>query len=128
MYGKAFKSMYTGSMVGAGPVKFTVWHYAITYADPPGIVELNPKLLAAIIGGCTEADIEEAIAWLCAPDPRSRSTEHEGRRLLKCGAFAYEVPTWAKYNKIRNSEDRRQQNVEAARRYREKKRKEVEQA
>ena len=106
MYGKHFSSTYTGSLVGAGLNVFAVWGYVIANTAR-GCVELNPKLLAAILGG-TEDEIRAAITCLSKPDPSSRSKEHEGRRLLKEGEFLYAVPTAETYRKIINEDDRRE--------------------
>jgi hypothetical protein len=121
MFGKIFESLFTGSMVGAGPTVFAVWSYVIAYTKPPGVVELNPRLLAVIIG-CEVGEVEKAIDYLTSPDPMSRFKEHEGRRLIRCGSFAYEVPTWSTYRAIKSAEDRKAANAEAQRRYREKQR------
>jgi hypothetical protein len=118
-YGKIFDSLYTGSMVGAGINVFAVWGYVIANAKPPGIIELNPRLLAATFG-CDVEPIVKAIECLCSPDPESRTKEHEGRRLLPEGQFLYRIPTWAKYNQIRNEVERREKNREYARAYRER--------
>lgn len=116
MFGKHFASTYTGSMYGAGPVVFAVWGYVIANAVK-GRVELNPTALAHIIG-TTSDEIERAIAYLEAPDARSRSVEHEGRRLIREGAFQFQVPTHDKYRAIRNEDDRREQNRQAKQRQR----------
>ena len=108
MYGKAFESMYTGSMVGAGLNVFAVWNYAITKAKC-GIVELNPKLMVAILGG-TIKEVESAMAFLTKPDPESRSKEEEGRRLVREGQFQYRVVNWAAYQGIKNADDLREYN------------------
>lgn len=118
-YGKIFGSMFTGSMVGSGPVVLSLWAYVIANAQPPGVVELNPKLLAYIIG-CKVEEIEAAILVLCGPDKSSRTEDMEGRRLVQEGTMQYRVVTWAKYNKVRNDEARRAQNREAQARYRKK--------
>jgi len=106
MYGKAFASMYTGSMVGAGPTVFAVWGYVIANTVKSRI-EINPTLLAAILG-TTPADVQAALDKLQAPDPDSRSGAHDGRRLLKEGAFLYFVPTHEHYRKIATEDDRRE--------------------
>lgn len=116
-YGKLFESLFTGSMVGAGPCVFAVWTYVIAHAKPPGMVEINPKILATVLG-CPEADVMGALGSLCSPDPASRSPEEDGRRLIQEGPFLYRVPTWPKYNAIRNEIERREQNREAQRRSR----------
>ena len=106
MYGKHFESMYTGSMVGSGPIVFAVWGYVISHTRD-SIIELNPVILGAILG-CPHSEIEQAISELCEPDVKSRSPEHDGRRLIKKTEFAYFVPTYLKYQNIRNEGDRRE--------------------
>lgn len=108
MYGKIFASTFTGSMYGAGVDVFAVWAYVLanTYESQ---VELNPMMLAAALGS-TPDKVEQAIAFLCAPDPRSRSKTEEGRRLIREGEFAYRVPNFDAYRKIRNEEERREYN------------------
>lgn len=118
MYGKHFQSMYTGSMVGSGPVTFAVWGYVISHVRD-SYVELNPVILAAIIG-CTPDDIDQAISALCQPDPRSRSKDYEGRRLIQSAEFLFFVPTYEKYHNIRNDEGRREYMRNYMRDYRDK--------
>lgn len=108
MYGKHFASTYTGSMVGAGINVFGVWGYVIANTVK-SYVELNPKLLAMILG-CSEAEITQAIDYLTAPDPRSRNKSHEGRRLIREGEFLYLVPTYESYRSILNQDERREYN------------------
>lgn len=124
MFGKAFSSMYSGSMVGSGAVAFAVWGYVIANARPDrklgGYVELNPTLLSAIIGEPV-ARIEEAIHNFCRPDARSRTKTRDGRRLIRQGEFAYQVVNFQKYRDIRNEEARREQNRVAQERFRAKK-------
>jgi hypothetical protein len=108
VYGKFFASTFTGSMYGAGPDVFAVWAYVIANTHDSQ-VELNPLMMAGTLGTTVER-VEAAIAYLCAPDPRSRSKECEGRRLIREGEFAYRVPTFAAYRSIRNEEERREYN------------------
>jgi hypothetical protein len=113
--------MYEGSMVGAGSVVFAVWGYVIANHVPDRVVgaqvDLNVKLLAFILGESTER-VQEAITFLCSPDPESRSKEEGGRRLVKIGEFTYRVVNGAKYRWIVSEERRREQNREAKRRQR----------
>jgi hypothetical protein len=120
MFGKFFASTFTGSMMGAGPNVIAVWAYAIAHAVK-GQVELNPRFLAAVIG-TDESSIAAAIEHLCAPDPRSRSKEHEGRRLIREGEFQYFMPTHEKYRDIRNEDERRAYNRLKQREHRAKQR------
>ncbi len=120
MYGKSFESKYTGSMVGAGAMRFAVLDFVITTQKPSreygSVVEINPVLLAAILGESVE-DVNDSINFLCSPDPKSRSKEEEGRRMVKLGEFIYRVVNGAKYRAIRDEEERRTQNREAQRRF-----------
>lgn len=122
-YGKLFSSLYTGSMIGAGAVPFALMPYIISTANPDrvhgGYVELNPVLLSAIFG-VSEKEIEAGIEFLCSPDPRSRTPDEDGRRLVKISPFAYRVVNYVKYKAIRDEEDRREQNRLAQERYRDK--------
>ena len=108
MYGKHFASMYSGSMVGAGACTFAVWGYVIAHAIDSR-VELNPRLLSAIIGEPEDA-IRATIAKLEQPDPESRSKDSDGKRLIREGQFQYFIPTWESYQVIRTAEQRREYN------------------
>lgn len=105
MYGKYFASTFTGSMVGAGSTVFAVWGYVIANCRS-GIIELNPRLLAMVLGDTPEA-VNKAVDFLCAPDPESRSKEHDGCRMISKGAFLYDVPNHSTYRKMLNEDERR---------------------
>lgn len=107
MYVKLFPELYTGSMVGAGCSVFAVWTYALANSDAGGYVELNPKLLAMVLGGSVQ-EIEQAIDFLMRPDPDSRSKTEEGRRIVKEGQFLYRLVNYEKYRAIRDKQDRRE--------------------
>lgn len=108
MYGKAYEAMYAGSMVGAGLNVFAVWNYIIAKCHF-GVIELNPKLLHAILGGKLE-EVVEAIEYLSRPDPDSRSKDEDGRRIVKEGQFQYRVVNWEAYQRMRREEDLREYN------------------
>lgn len=121
MYGKHFASLYEGSMIGAGAVVFAVWGYVIANQQPDRTVgsqvDLNPKLLAFIIGE-PQDQIDSAIKYLCSPDPKSKSKDKDGKRLIKLGEYSYQVVNGAKYRAVRDEETRREQNRQAKRRER----------
>jgi len=106
-YGKAFPEMFTGSMMGAGGTVFAVWTYAITNARKTHHVELNPRLLASLIGE-PEGAIRDAITYLSSPDPNSRSKEHQGKRIIKTGQFEYFIVNHKHWSDIRTDEERRE--------------------
>jgi len=122
-YGKIWKTMFTGSMVGAGPTAFAVMTYAIATADMRDRIDLNPTLLAAIIG-TTEEDIKKAIVYLCSEDPQSRTKNTEngktGVRLIKEGQFQYHIPNRAKYCMMQSERDAQKVSRRSSRKYRAK--------
>lgn len=124
MFGKHFESMYEGSMVGAGAMVFAVMGYVIAKWKPDkevgGQVRLNPALLGPILGE-SPASVQEAIDYLCKPDPKTSTPGEEGRRLVRIGQFDYRVVNAAKYHAMRNEEQRREQNRAAQERFRNKK-------
>ncbi len=120
MYGKAFRSMYTGSMVGAGAHVFAVWGYVIANCSRDGHVELNPILVSAVIG-CTADDVNNAVEVLTRADPDSRNKEHEGKRLVQEAAFLYFAPSYAIYREIRDDDDRKAYMREYMKQYRARK-------
>lgn len=113
-------------MVGKGAEVFAVMGYVIANMIPDRtvegrmVVELNPKLLAFILGE-PENEIVSAIELLCSPDPESRSKEEGGRRLIRAGQFEFYVVNGWKYRTRRDPLVRREQNREAQARYRAKK-------
>ncbi len=75
--------MYSGSMFGAGVHIFAVWGYAIAGKDENGIVELNPPLVAAQLGGTVE-QIQDAIDYLTRPDPNSGKRPRRAAGWSRC--------------------------------------------
>lgn len=96
-------------MFGAGPDVFAVWAYVIANAQDSR-VELHPRVLAATIG-TTPQKIEDAIEFLCSPDPESRNPEHEGRRLVRDGQFQFLVVSHSIYRGLKDEEERRAYNA-----------------
>jgi hypothetical protein len=107
MYGKHFKSMYTGSMFGAGAGVFAVWGYIISTRDPDGFIEINPDELGPKLG-MKPSEVEHALEYLTKPDPKSRSKREGGRRLVEEGHNFYRIVNHDIYLALRKSEDRRE--------------------
>lgn len=125
MYGKHFESMYTGSMRGAGPVAFAVWGWIISHQKPNTrreefTVELDPELLAFVIGKVNAEDIARQIQTFCQPDLKSRTEAEEGRKLVKLGVYLYRVVNGAMYDRLRREDERREYNRERQRELRAK--------
>lgn len=116
MFGKFFASTFEGSMYGAGADVFALWAYVISHTVNSR-VEINPVAVAPKIGISVDR-IEKALEFLQAPDPRSRSKEHEGRRMVKEGEYAFYIPNHRTYLNIRSSEDLRKYNARKQREHR----------
>jgi len=119
MYGKAFASMWVGSMMGAGAEVFALWSYCLACKTRDGFIELNPKFLSAVIG-CSEEKITSAIEYLSAPDPESRTKECKGRRMVHEGAFLYRIVNAEAYTRIQKEEHLREYYREQKRKQRER--------
>ena len=124
MYGKHFESMYKGSMMGSGLNVYAVWGYAISNCMD-SMVELHPKALALILGG-DQKIIEEAITFLCEPDPDSRHKDCDGRRLVHENAYYYSIPSYEYYSGIATEKARRDHNRKRQAEFRARKKREKE--
>lgn len=125
-FGKHFVSMYEGSMRGRGSPFFAVWGYVISHMRPDAkpatemLVDLNPEIIAFLLGEKIEV-VEKKISEMCEPDPKSRTPDLDGRKLVKLGEYSYAVVNGLTYRRIRNEEERNEyQRVKQAE-YREKK-------
>ena len=121
MYAKLFGSIYQGTLRGNahGLLVFT---NMLAHCDARGHVDIHPRMIAEEVGLSVE-QVRAALDYLEAPDPESRSPEHEGRRIVRLDehrAWGWIVVNYAKYRAIRNEEDRREQNRLAQERWRSK--------
>jgi len=103
MYGKVFSSLFSGSMYGAGAHVFAVWCFALACKDSDGFIELNPKLLAGVLGE-PEEEIARAINYLLLPDEASRTPDEGGRRMTREGQYLYHIVNHKEYTKIQDRE------------------------
>jgi hypothetical protein len=110
MYNRIYKTLFEGSMVGAGALTFAVWSYVLgkmkpSRKDAQFYVEINPVLLAAILGE-GQGEVEAVILKMCGPDESSRTKDEKGARLIREGQFLYRVVNGAKYNDLRSHDQR----------------------
>ena len=121
IYAKLFSSLYQGTLRGNthGLVVFT---NMLAHADSAGWVDIHPKAIAEEVG-LTVEQVRAAIAELEAPDPESRSPEHEGRRIILLDEhrnWGWKIVNHGKYRSIRDEADRREQNRIAQEKFRNK--------
>jgi hypothetical protein len=121
-WGKIYETMFQRSLVGSGSAVFAIWSYCIANARPPdGELELNPVLLAAIIGDDVEV-IERAIKKLCSPDNKTHTSGGNGKRLEQVRPFTYRMVNWKLYRGPKSPSELRAYYARKQREYRARKR------
>jgi hypothetical protein len=79
-YTPVFGSVFTGTLCGKWP-DTGVWVCLLALADRHGVIDTTPQYLSAVIGVSVE-DLMGCLTRFMEPDPRSRSQENDGRRLV----------------------------------------------
>lgn len=119
MYAKLFKSLWDGTMADDWHL-WSLWAFMLAHKDSAGVVDMTHEAIARRSG--IPLDIVKAgIAKLEAPDPRSRSKELDGRRIIRLDEhrdWGWEIVNAATYSEMRDPETRRQQNRDASSRRR----------
>ena len=108
MYGKVFTSIFEGSLHGQFEA-LVVMQALIVLADKDGIVDKTPEAIAAFTSYPLDF-VRKGLAQLAQPDPRSRSKELGGRRIVLIDPerdWGWMLVNHAKYRSIRNDEERR---------------------
>lgn len=101
------------------PVK-VVWITLLAMADRDGVVEASVPGLARR-ANVTIEQAEHAIARLSAPDPYSRTKEHEGRRIAELDqGGGWRLLNFEKYRAKLDAEDQRQKAAERQQRKRDR--------
>ena len=111
MYGKVFISMFDGSLATRGPWQAMVtFQQFIVLADSAGIVDMTAEAISRRTTIPLEI-INIGITALEQADTESRSPDLDGRRIARLSpdrSWGWQIVNFAKYNKIRSEEDRRE--------------------
>lgn len=78
-YTPVFDSVFEGSLCGKYP-ETAAWLFLLALADKNGHVDKSPNYISALTG-MPAADLLKCIEEFCKPDEKSRTTDHDGRRL-----------------------------------------------
>ena len=116
-YTKAFRSLLTSSVWGEPDTTRIVWITLMLEADQDGIVEASVPGLARLAVVSREA-CETALATFLAPDPDSRTKEHEGRRIAAVDG-GWVLLNHPKYRSKSSPDERRAKDAERKRQQRE---------
>lgn len=108
MYGKIFDSIYDGTLRAhwQGLVTF---QQLIILADKDGIIDMTPHAIHGRTGIPLEI-IESGLDHLSKPDPYSRSSAEEGRRIVLLDEhrpWGWRLVNHDYYNKLRSAEEKR---------------------
>lgn len=108
MYAKVFRSIFDGSLYGHFEATI-VFLAMLVIADRNGTVDMTAEKLAAECGYPLDI-VKKGIEQLQAPDPRSRTPDEDGRRivLLHESGWGWQIVNYAKYRDIRSAEERRE--------------------
>lgn len=123
MYGKVFDSMFDGTLASRGPWQALVtFQQMIVLANPDGMVDMTADAIARRTSIPLEI-IELGIAKLMEPDPRSRTPDEDGRRIVLLDDhrdWGWKIVNHAKYQAMRSAAERREylRNAQAERRAR----------
>lgn len=120
MYAKIFDQILNSSLAENFMTRH-VFMDLLVLSDKNGEVDMTHESIARRTNVPLEI-VKQAIAELEAPDPRSRSTAEDGRRIVRLDAhrdWGWQITNYAKYREIRNEEARKEYRREWMRQSRE---------
>jgi hypothetical protein len=79
-YTPVFRTVFEGSLCGQYP-DTAAWLFMLALADKNGCVDKTPQYISAVTGMPVE-ELQTCIDRFMQPDPASRSSAEEGRRLV----------------------------------------------
>jgi hypothetical protein len=125
IYAKVFASLWDGSLRGDSDAQI-VFIYMLAHSDEDGVVDIIRDKIADDLGWADDGGnrLAEAILRLESQDAHSRNPNEDGRRIEPSSptrTWGWRIINYDHYRKIRNRIDRKEQNREAQRRWRERK-------
>ncbi len=106
-YTKLFNSILASTIWRAPDHTRLVWITLLAMSDKDGVCEGSIPGLADL-AHVTVDQCEEALVELHSPDPYSRTSEHEGRRIETIDGVGWQLLNHAKY-RVKMSEDERRE-------------------
>lgn len=111
MYGKIFDSMFDGTLASRGPWQALVtFQQLIVLANRDGAVDMTADAISRRTSIPLEI-IELGLAELMKPDPRSRTPDEDGRRIVLLDDhrdWGWQIVNHAKYQALRSAAERRE--------------------
>lgn len=122
MFAKIFTQIFDSSIAEDYQVRL-VFEDMLKLADVDGVVDMTPEAISRRTNVPLEL-VRKGIAELEKPDPRSRSSEHEGRRLAKLDGhrdWGWIITNYRRYRDIASEEQRRAKTRERVKKFRDSK-------
>lgn len=118
MYAKVFSSLWDGTL-GQHHTAWSLFVFMLAHANQDGIVEMTQEAMAARSGIPLHL-VREALKKLEAEDPRSRSQEEGGRRLIPIDkrGWGWKIVNHPHYRSLRDEDQRRTEARERMRKLR----------
>lgn len=108
-YTKLFNSILASTIWRSSDKTRIVWITLLAMADKDGVCEGSIPGLADLSRVSIE-DCEIALAELAAPDPYSRTSDHEGRRIEYVDGVGWQLLNHGKYRAKMSEDERREYN------------------
>lgn len=121
MYAKLFTQIFDSSIADNWKHRH-VFEDMLKLADQQGIVDMTPEAIAARTRMPIEM-VKAGIEHLESPDPRSRTKEQEGRRIVRLDperSWGWLIVNYTKYREIKKQTDRKAYMADYMRKYRQK--------
>ncbi len=94
---KLDEGILQSSVMAADPVTFKVWIALLAACKADGVAPVAPTFLASVCR-LTDAQVRGALVELAGPDPDSRGTEADGRRIERVNG-GWRVINYAQYRR-----------------------------
>lgn len=124
MYGKIFEQMYRSTVAETWEALVT-FQQLIVLADDQGVVDSTPESIARTTNIPLKI-IQKGLAKLEQPDPKSRSSACEGRRIVRLDEhreWGWMIVNYQRYRDMASRSDRAKATTERVRRWRERQKK-----
>lgn len=109
MYGKIFESMYDGT-ISINWKAMIVFQQMIILCDSDGVIDMTAIAISRRTNIPLDI-IEHGIEFLSKPDPHSRSTLHEGKRIIpidESRSWGWIIVNHSYYRNLASKEDKRE--------------------
>ena len=121
-FAKVYRSLWDGTLA-CTPEAWIVFVFMLAHCDADGVIEMTPEAIAAR-SGLKLAAVKRGLEVLERPDPDSRTSSEEGRRLVRLNesrSWGWQIVNYSAYRNQTESERaaayRQRRRVEAGERH-----------